>query len=266
MGFYLDGYVLRPARVAPANAPSTSEATTGVSMDHALPQDHGYNTALTDPVNVCGLMYQAAVLDNPTTSTDEYCIWAATTGMLSTPTGDGYGVEGGRVSIPTGNVQVIRGSDIYNDGVTSFLVQDEGGRDISNVLRLFVNVPGVAGSDARTLEVGSDFTYDTTTRKLTLTLAGKNQLGGGFSAQAGDVIGSTSYSLAAPTFWWCRNDAVTARFGWDGKNQRWSPYQGSTPVNLGILESDASFTLSPKPTRFEANGTTYLPGDPSTAK
>ena len=115
MGFYLDGYILRPARVAPANAPSTSEAMTGVNVDHVRPQDYGYQSTTSDPVTVNGLMYQAAVLNRPSTSTDEYCIWAATTGMLSTPKGEGYCVEGGAVTIPKGTTQVIRNfGNIYN--------------------------------------------------------------------------------------------------------------------------------------------------------
>ena len=270
MGFYLDGYILRPARIAPANAPTTSEATTGVVHDHVKPQDYGYQSATTNPIDVCGLMYQSAVLNRPTPSTDEYCVWAATTGSLSTPPGTtNFLIEGGSESITASGSgwNVIRRGEDFN-GTRTFLVQDPKGKDIRWVATIYVTIQPTFESINDVIELtgsGVDFWFESTTGVAELTTAGATKMNGGFSEEAGDTFTSAWYSIAPPTFWWCRNDAVTARFGWDGKNQRWAPYQGSGPSNLGILEEESSFTLSPKPTRFTADGTTYLPGDPATS-
>ena len=270
MGFYLDGYILRPARVAPANAPTTSEASTGVVHDHVQPQDYGYSSNVDNPIDVCGLMYRSAVLDRTSQSTDEYCIWAASTGSLSTPpsSAGSFVVEGSAdtmslVSGP-GNQEVVRDGVAYSDGSSIIFFQDPNGRNVSSIKSISFR----RGDDPATevqLAYPLHFTYDSSTRKITLTPAGNTATQGGFSKEAGDVLTRCFYSLSPPTFWWSRNDEHTLRFGWDGKNGRWAPYQGSAPTQLGILEPDASFTLSPKPTRFEADGNTYLPGNPAQA-
>lgn len=274
MGFYLNGYVLRPARVAPANSPSTSEATSGVSHDHILPQDYGYHTSPTAPIDVCGLMYQAAVLNRPVPSTDEYCLWAATTGSLSTPPGAAdFLVDGGSSSVlPVGAGLIVTRVVFLNGlprsteftGTDTLLVQDPNGRDIKNVTTISFRIAGIIPVDVTLSGGGVGFTFDAASGYATLTAAGIALLAGGFSEAGGDSVVSAWYALSPPTFWWSRNDTTCLRFGWDGESQRWAPYQGGPPQSLGVLKPDTSFTLSPKPTRFVATGTTYLPGDPST--
>ena len=84
-------------------------------------------------------------------------------------------------------------------------------------------------------------------------------LGGGLSVARGDTVIEVRYTIAAPRFYWTRNDRYQVRFGWNGQNQRWEPYKGNAPRDLGRLEFDQVYQLSPKP-RGLKNGF-FLPGN-----
>ena len=75
MSFNLDGYVLRPSRIAPGNASSTGEVTVGVDRDHVDPTDFGYDLSVSRVVEPCGDMYRAAVLGRPEAAQEEYLFW-----------------------------------------------------------------------------------------------------------------------------------------------------------------------------------------------
>ena len=82
-------YVLRPSRSAGGNSSTTDESTTGVDRDHLYPEEFpaAYVVKPTDgPVEPYGDMYRAAVLLQPSdrAGKQEYCLFAATTGSLST--------------------------------------------------------------------------------------------------------------------------------------------------------------------------------------
>ena len=91
MGFDLNGYVLRPARVATGNSSDSDEATTGVDRDHITVTTMtalGYVVLPTDPVEPYADMYRAAVLLQPAdrAASREYCMFAASNGFLSDTT------------------------------------------------------------------------------------------------------------------------------------------------------------------------------------
>ena len=275
MGFNLNGYVLRPARVASGNSPDTNEATTGVDRSLMDPADMtalGYTVVPSgagEAVEPYGDMYRAAVLQKPSSRENEesYCVFAASTGSLST-------VESAYLaqSASATAVTVVAGSlsvGGHDDGTSTFLLLDPGGRDISSVTSLVILkgpiIPGVDPTYVTVTEGGSPGfeSQDPSVGKVVLDADALNDLDGGFSEARGDQVFLITYILASPTFWWTRNDQDTTRFGWDGKNQRWSPLQGSPPRNLGPINNEDEFKLTPPLTRFAIGD--LLPYDASTS-
>jgi hypothetical protein len=253
-------YVLRPSRSAGGNSSTTDEATTGVDRDHLYPEEFpaAYVVKPTDgPVEPYGDMYRAAVLLQPSdrAGKQEYCLFAATTGSLSTIEDASFVVTGGSDS-----VQVIPGSlsvGGFEDGTTSFYIRDEGARDVSSVVSISIVVGGTSVTNAVTCTVTS---YDALTGRVEIDASG---IGGGYSEERGDTILAAYYVLAGVSFWWTRNDTVdgVSRFGWNGKVQKWLPLPGTPARSLGAVDPDEAYTLNPAPTRFEIGDT--LPGDPS---
>ena len=250
MGFYLDGYVLRPARVGRGNSPATAEATSGVDRDHCQPADYGYDLNTTRDVAPYADMYRAAVLDRPDRVSEEYCVWAATTGNLSNVSGGGIAFQtigDPKYVLPiAGTLTVL---PLFEDGTDKFIVRDAGGRDIESVSSIMI-ITGL-GVQVPVLAAGG-FTFDSASGILTLSAATLLVLGGGFSEERRDKVLTVFYALASVKCWWSRNDSDVVRFGWNGKTQRWEPYQGGPPRNLGVLTSEDSYTATPRPTRFEA--------------
>lgn len=86
MGFNLEGYVLRPGRVATSNSTASGEATTSVNFNHdseANLSDWYGSVAPSRTVAPYADMYRAAVLGNPDLGTDQYCLFAASNGYFS---------------------------------------------------------------------------------------------------------------------------------------------------------------------------------------
>ena len=240
MSFYLNGYVLRPARVAPGNAPSTGEALTGVDRGHCLPQEHGHELSTTRPVQVAADMYRAAVLERPDRASEEYLIWAAVTAPYATaPGGSATFITNGDpdyVAPITGTLTV---DGTYEDGTDRFIVRDAGGRDIGSVSSITIKkgdqvVPVTLTSD------GGEIGFDAAT--AILTLDSTVVLGGGFSLERGDSILAIWYSVSPATFWWTRNDPNTLRFGWNGR-----PTAGCPTPDPAHGNSDPSPQTPPTP-------------------
>ena len=278
MGFKLNGFVLRPARVASGNAQDSNEAVTGVDRDHILSNNRtvsppagevtleslGYQVrpevrpdgtdVLVEPY---ADMYRAAVLERAVSkqSTEQYCLFAATTGSLSTVEDTAMAIVGAAstaVPIP-GTLAVTNPSPPpsgWLDGTNEFYVRDAGQRDIASVISITILVgPSLFPV---TYSVTND---DPSTGRVTLL----GSLGGGvYSVERGDQILSTAYILASPSFWWTRNDDDMTRFGWDGKSSRWLPLKGGAAQNMGTVLPDTGYKLTPPPTRFQINDT--LPG------
>ncbi len=258
MGFDFTGHVLRAPRSAPSNQPTTSPATNGVVRDIREPPTRV--AAQPELVDLHADQYRAAVLEAPGTTQVEYLVWAANSSNLAILDGQGWEVTQGTGRIPTGNLTV----DTYEDGASRIVVLDDGGRNIGSILNVViihgetlaeVSLPATA-NDA---EVGL-ISQDADAGLARLSTAALAALGGGLSRERGDRIGSVTYTLAPCRFWWTRNDRYETRFGWNGELQRWAPYRGTTPKNLGTLEPVETVRLDPLSVVLPVNS--YLDGDP----
>lgn len=226
------GYVLQAARSATSNAPSTGGADVVVYREHAdAPPERDFSGELVD---VLAAQYRAAVLLSGDSSDCEYVAWAANTSDITT-------VEDSEVALD-GNV--ARGATSfsgYEDGSRRVFVSGSGGRSVAGVTSLVLSVAG----DVVTLG-STDLVFDARTGAATVDAAVLAPYGGYLSVARGDSVTSCSGQLAAPRFWWTRNDSQVTRFGWDGSAQRWRPYRGGHVVDLGLV-SESTVTLSPRP-------------------
>ena len=277
MGLEIDGYVLRPARSAPANATTTGEAVSGVDRCHVpLADPSAFNYFLPvhqRPVAPFADMYRAAVLLRPESGKEEYLLWSANTSnfsLISEDTALGtWDVSGdpGFCSPLPGSLSVVNLLDpsiTYEDGSGSLLIQDEFQRSLHAIDAVVVQrgdspLPVGFGPkstlfnpDGGNVLTGIDDQNPATGVVTFSSDALSTGLGGGFSVERGDRIIAVYYRVSPPTFWWTRNDPYLNRFGWNGKVGRWEPLKGSLPRNLGKLKSDGSYQLFPRPTRFEA--------------
>ena len=264
MGFNLNGYVLRPARLASGNSPDSNEAVTGVDRDFIQPdtmKDLGYEELMVpaEPVEPYGDMYRAAVLEKPESrqGTEEYCVFAASTGSLSTVEDPAMAIIGdSETADPIADTLSVDGG-AYEDGTLSFYIRDAGQRDITEALTIVI----IRGDAAPPIPITLDLVnVDPTIGKVTVSDP-SDELGGGFSEDRGDHVYGTSYVLGSPTFWWTRNDPDMTRFGWDGKISRWLPLLGGGATNMGSVKPEESYKLVPPPSRFEISDT--LPGSSS---
>jgi len=270
MGFNTDGFVLRPPRTAPSNAVTTGEADNGVCRDHK-PLPAAYDFA-PDLPEVAADQYRAAVLQNPNAVGEEHLLWAANSSSLALLETPDWTIRAddpqATVSIPTGTLTVddttIPGD--REDGTTRLIVRDTGGRGIAEVRYIAI----ARGDTGAVVEVGPDSpsgpSYDFASQDpdggvVVLSTAALTDLGGGVSHDRGDVIFSVSYIVAAARFWWTRNDRSVTRFAWNGRTNRWEALKGNSPSELDILTEDSTYTLFPRPSRFQVGDN--LPGNPA---
>lgn len=215
----------------------------------------GYAIAPSRSVQPYVDMYQASTLLRPATRTgsEEYIIWAASTGSLSTLESGAFVLDGDPTYVSSSAGVLVVGA--YSDGSSTLFVKDSGGRDLASVETLTL----IRGDTLA--EVAATFaSQDATTGAVVLSAGTLTSLGGGFSEERGDTVSAVTYILAAPKFWWSRNDQDVTRFGWDGKAQRWAPLKGGPPQNLGVvLPAGGQFKLSLPLTRFAIGDT--VPGD-----
>ena len=291
MGFDFSGYVIRPPQIAPINAVTTAEPTTGVVREaQTLPQVYDLPSPVF--VDVRADQYRTAILNGPGTSQTEYLLWAQNTGSLARVDDSTWWVEQGTGTIPVGTFRVTNlnpgtvplGTPVpvdYGyclDGTTEVIVQDDGGRSLSSILALVIArgdityddegwvdeedpSAGRNGSNPYPVLIPTVDEYNSVSGVVTLNSTWQMILDGGLSNDRGDTIIDVRYTLSPAKFWWARNDRYENRFGWNGKTQRWEPYKGSPPQNVGILQPDTSYTLSPKVKNLPVNS--YLPGDPA---
>ena len=262
MSIDLTGYVLRPPRSAPSNATSTAATENGVLRDNK--DFPGAFPLPGDFVELSGDQYRAAVIQNPSSTTQEHLVWAANSSNLALLEENSWAISDGTASIPTGNLPVANAGppvSVHTDGSTRLVITDDEDRSIASVRSVTIMrgdnaVQVVAGPDAIT-----DFASQDADAGI-VTLAGTTltALGGGVSNDRGDRVQSVTYVVAAARFWWTRNDARATRFGWNGKTQRWEPLKGTPPASLGQILEGSSYQLTPKPTRFSVGDN--LPGDP----
>lgn len=267
MSFALSGFVLRAPRVAPANAIATDEPTNGVEQDYkSLPQPE-YSIPAPEFTSLAEDQYRASTLLGDSVET-EYLIFAANTADLQDRAA--FEVQGQATAvIGTGNLtvtQFIPDPDPNNpfntattveltDGTDRVFIFDSANRTVNDVPTLVV----VRGDTGVEVDVSTVISWNPVTSTATIT--GPTQLAaldGGLSQTRGDSVRTVTTVLAAPTFWWTKNDQYEVRFKWDGQRGRWAPLKGTPPRNLGRLLKDESYTLSPAPRVAIGD---YLPGD-----
>lgn len=275
MALNLDGWVLRPAKIAPGNAPSTGEVTTGVSRDTMTPSEVsgvGYASPPTEVVEPWADMYRASTLERPASRrySEEYLLWASNTSSLSTIDSDAFVIAGNPTWVVPAREGLSVDSGTYEDGTKTLFVQDPGGRDLAKVsvvvlrkktgLLTFQNF--TLGPEGELSPTAGFVNADPTIGKITLNQQALLDFGGGFSEARGDQILAVSYVLSGPRFWWTKNEFGVTRFGWRGLTSRWEAYRGGTPLNLGPAQvSSEGYKLSPPPSRFQVGD--VLPGSPT---
>lgn len=226
------GYVLQAARSAPSNATSTGEADVAVYREHAdAPPERDFPGELVD---LLAAQYRAAFLLSGDDSDCEYLAWAANTSDLTALEDVEVQAEG---SVAGGTASFSG----YVDGSRRVFLSGSGGRSVSAVVSVVLSVAG----DVVALGP-SDVVFDARTGAATVDADVLEPYGGYLSVARGDSVTSCSCRLAAPRFWWTRNDARATRFGWDGSAQRWRPYRGGHVADLGLV-SESTVTLSPRP-------------------
>lgn len=277
MGFNFDGYVLRATRNATPNASTSAEPSNGVLRDvravPSAPNTYDFSGALVpDFIETYADQYRASVLESPGTTSTEYLIWAANSAQLAWIEDSTWWSEDGTGSIPKGTLQVTDTSPtppdtgLFYDGTANIVVSDNGRRDLSQIIALVIirgdidnyddngwtdeedpyAIPPRKGTNPYPVLTLTDFVARPANGIVTLNPTTLASLDGGLSQDRGDVVHIVRYTLASCRFWWCRNDRYTKHFGFNDRTQRWEPYKGSGPKDLGLLEFDKVYSLTPR--------------------
>lgn len=276
MSQLFSGHVLRAVNTSPVNAQSTAEAVTGVVRD-VKPLPDVYDIPGPDFVDARADQYRASILLSPGTTSPEYLVWAQNTANLTTVDDPSWQLEKAIGVIPPGGdlpISSLNPNILLPDGIDRFLVHDPGNRSLGSVYWVVIARGDVKYDDKGWVDIDSPvsgrkgdnpYLYFPVVTNLQssgvvyLTSDQIDQLGGGLSIKRGDVIVSVRYTLSPARFWWTRNDRYETRFGWDNKTQRWRPYKGSCPKNLGLLSADnLKFKMDPKINNLPVGS--YLPG------
>lgn len=257
MSDFFNGFVLRGAKTSPSNSSTSAPADSGVARD-VTALGPLYPSGSPDLVEARADQYRCAVLEAPNAVEQEWLVWAANTGALTTLEGPDWATTDGVGTIAKGSIAVLdpaspTGQD--TDGSSTVVVTDNGGRDIAGLVSIDVRRGDSPTTFTLTLTAG-DFSFEPGSGALTLlptaaTLAATQPVSPtapALSRTRGDAIVSVSYWISGIRFWWTRNDSYSRRFGWNGATQKWEPYRGSAPTNLGGLSNGGSFVLVPRPT------------------
>ncbi len=296
MGFEFSGHVLRAPRVAPGNSATSSPPINGVVRDVRIPPgtrdaeapDVEGLPGTAAMVDIAGDQYRSAVLNAPGTSPHEYLVWTAFSSQLALIEDATWWSADGSGRLPVGSINITAVPDDFTDGTLNIIVTDDGGRTIGLVTHLviargdvlhhdtgwtdpevpasgrtgiapyYVVVPAAVDQAGGVVTLKDSNVFTATSSALvasTLTDA----FNGSLSIERGDTVVSVRFTLGAVKFWWSRNDRYETRFGWNKSLQRWMPYKGSGPVNLGKLLFDEAYKLSPPLGNLPAGA--VLPGN-----
>lgn len=238
--------------------------------------------------------YRAAILEAPGTTPVEYLVWAENTASLAWVDDPTWWVEEGSGSIPTGTLQVLdlaKGGLFQTDGASRVVIRDNGNRSISRIQAVVVargdidalgliapalgydddgwknpedvNPASYGGQPRDGVNPYVTLYFEATEQNpaaglVYLTDAHLTLLGGGLSKTRGDRVVAVHYSLASSRFWWTRNDRYESRFGWNGQTRRWEAFKGTGVQNLGRLEVEKTYRMTPKIKNMPVGAT--LPG------
>lgn len=222
-----------PARQASANTATTGESLSGVVRNYvALPPTYVLPTPPL--VDLAAEQYRAAIMLPQ--KTESFLAFAAETANFAPTRGTTLQIS--FTQTPSVIVTVDADGRQLEGTLYSLRVQQGQTKEI-------VELAGHGFLDPRQ---GTFTITDPTTLAL---------LGGGLFESRGDRLISSSYILAAATFWWTKNDAVLTRFQWDGRLGRWRPTRGGAVRLLGPLAEEAE--LLPLPSWLHVGD--FLPGD-----
>jgi len=276
------GHVLRGANISPANATITSEPSTGVARDiRSLPGPGIYTLTAPALIEARADQYRAAVLEAPGTTTQEFLVWAANTSsltILDDPNDPTWQTETGTGTFYSGTLTVTDLDPLvtHTDGTNYVIITDNGNRSLSAILYIVVArgdteydddgwvdpdnpSAGRKGTNPYLVFTINPASQNPVSGKVTITAPQLALLGGGLSLDRGDNVVIVRYLLAPARFWWTRNDRYETRFGWNGQTQRWEPYKGGSPKDLGILLLNSGYKLFPKVVNLPVGA--YLPGN-----
>lgn len=242
------GYSIQAPRCATSNLSSTDEVEASVPRDYK-PLNASYTIPSPSVTAVYQSIYQSLIL-NRDDAEHRIAIWAASTGNVwTTPQ---ITLQNQATITPLPDPSVIAG-----DTTIYLLIEDVQQRSIQNVSALTV----IRGDTQATIPLTKQGSFDPVSGIFTiLSAAALNALGGGFSEERGDRLGSIFTTLQGPSFWWSQNDTYRHRILWDGSKGRWRPRSGTSVQDLGSFTTETSQTrLSPGPTRVSLGD--YLPGD-----
>lgn len=201
---------LHPSRQASANAPTTGESLSVVVRNYApLPTTHVIPAPAL--VDLEAEQYRAAVVLPGTR--ESFLVWAKTSGSFRP--GLGNTLVMGFTPLPI-----------------EILIQDQKNRDVVMLLSLRVQ----RGDTGEIFELAPGGVLRGGIFRITSPLL-LGDLGGGLFESRGDRLVSSSYQVAAATFWWSKNDEYLTRYLWDGRLGRWRPRRGAAPQNLGPLSA-----------------------------
>lgn len=312
MSFDFSGFVLRPPRTSPTNAPTAGEVRNGVVRE-IRPVPPAYTLTASTPgageqpslVVARADQYRAAVLEGASTSTTEYMTWAENSSQLGLVDDPSWWQDQGEGDIPLGSLTVVDSTPVpiptgqptpagygtFTDGTLTALVADTGARSISQIQALVIRrgdvddyvdggwvdeedpaqgrlgthpyeilLPTASEQDGT---AGIARVTDTNILSGDLVTTGITAvLDGGLSVARGDQIVNVRYFVAPARFWWTRNDKDETRFGWNERTQKWEPFKGSAPVNLGDLAFDTTYQLFPPLHGYPVGS--FLPGNEAT--
>ena len=217
--------------------------------------------------------------------------WWSEKGLGTIPTGILQVADASPPVLPSG-VPIPAGYGFFFDGSSRFVATDNGNKSIGSFLAVVLargdindydddgwvdkNNPslGRKGDKPYMVVILTTADQDTVAGIVSLTRASLKplpdgitpvpsqvltELGGGLSRLRGDSVVTVRYTVAPVKFWWTRNDRYETRFGWNGETQRWEPWKGSAPQNVGRLLFDKTYTVTPRIKNLPINS--YLPGD-----
>jgi len=237
---------------------STTRCNVVVPEDYKLlPTSSNFYSPLI-VYSPCEDIYRSDILSK--NLTPEYSIWSLCNSDLTSSSLFTYTDAIG--SIPTGKYSVQNGLTTSPDGSNFIFLADSKSRTIKSILSL-----SIRRGDNNNLIVltPNDLELDLYNNRVTILNTVTTQLLGVVvgnppcvSNLRGDNIEAVEYRVEDAQFSWSKNEATRKRVEWNNLSQRWEPLKGSSPILVGEIKENKTYSLSMVP---EATLHTFLSGD-----